>query len=236
MAAVVLVVEDEDLIGDSLRRAIAANGYEAHRVATLDAARRWLGEHTPDLVLLDLSLPDGDGIELCTEMSDDLRHIPVVMLTSRTSELDIVNGLNAGAVDYINKPFRLAELLARIGTHLRYAEQFGEGHSQAPSAAPTGAILISGLAIDPAARRAELNGSELALRPKEFDLLYRLMSEIGVAIRREQLIADVWDEHWWGPTKTLDVHINMLRQKIDRSGTPSRITTLRGVGYRFEAE
>jgi DNA-binding response OmpR family regulator len=146
-----------------------------------------------------------------------------MMLTARDDELDVVVGLDAGAIDYITKPFKLAELLARIRAQLRRFE-----------ARPIAGNRIGDLSIDVGSRRAWLGGDELELRPKEFDLLARLVADAGQALTRAVLMADVWDENWYGSTKTLDFHIAALRRKIDAPGEPSKITTLRGVGYRYE--
>ena len=150
--------------------------------------------------------------------------IDVIMLTARDDELDIVTGLDTGAVDYITKPFKLAELLARIRAQLRRADH--------PRVADR--IVLGDLVVDVQAHRVFVDGTEVAMRAKEFDLLTRLASDAGHTVSREQLMADVWDEHWFGSTKTLDFHIAALRQKLDRPGTVSRITTVRGVGFRFE--
>ncbi|HZB40765.1 MAG TPA: response regulator transcription factor, partial [Ilumatobacter sp.] len=157
--------------------------------------------------------------------------VPVIVLTARDSEVDIVLGLDAGAVDYVVKPFRLAELLARIASHLRmrgaYTHRPGED----------GVIDLDDLSVDVAARRVMLDGTEVALRPKEFDVIRVLAESAGAAVTRERLIDEVWDENWWGSTKTLDVHINSIRRKLgEHAGAPSRITTIRGVGYRLERE
>jgi DNA-binding response OmpR family regulator len=176
----------------------------------------------PALVLLDLGLPDMDGLEVCRALRDADGDVVVMMLTARDEELDVVVGLDAGAVDYIAKPFKLAELLARIRAQLRRS-----GASQTASAP-------GALAVDVAARRVWLSGVALELRAKEFDLLARLAADAGSVVSRETLMADVWDEHWFGSTKTLDFHIAALRRKVDIAGSPSRITTLRGVGFRLE--
>jgi DNA-binding response OmpR family regulator len=140
-----------------------------------------------------------------------------------------VLGLEAGAVDYVIKPFHLAELLARIRSHLRFATTVGERSLPRQ-------IVVGDVEIDSGARRAWVREQEMALRPKEFDLLLRMASDAGIVVTREQLIDDVWDENWWGSTKTLDVHVNSIRRKLGESpGGPSRITTIRGVGYRLEA-
>ncbi|MEY2444840.1 MAG: hypothetical protein QOE00_1420 [Ilumatobacteraceae bacterium] len=220
----ILIVEDDERIGSTLLRALVGNGYEATwermGASALDAA----GRDRPDLVLLDLGLPDIDGLDVCRRLHLGDPTIDIIMLTARDEELDVVVGLDAGAIDYITKPFKLAELLARIRAQLRRTE-------------PRAVRSTAGdLVIDPGARRAWLADRELELRAKEFDLLARLVADAGNAVTREVLMADVWDEHWFGSTKTLDFHIAALRRKIDEPGAASRIATLRGVGYRYECE
>lgn len=221
----ILLIEDDERIGSSLVRALDGSGYiTAWHHLGLDGAADAEGVH-PDLVVLDLGLPDLDGLEVCRLIRLKCPAVPIVMLTARNDELDVVVGLDAGAVDYITKPFKLAELLARIRAQLRHNE-----------VAPLHTAAGDGLQIDAAARRVWLQGDEIDLRPKELELLVRLLADAGQVVRRETLMADVWDEHWFGSTKTLDFHISALRRKIDTPGTTSRITTLRGVGYRFEVE
>lgn len=227
MSPQILIVEDDPLIGASLQRALQASGYAADWAtdgATALAAAR---AGAPDLVLLDLGLPDTDGVDLARALLTLHPALPVVMLTARTEEADIVTGLHVGAVDYVTKPFRLAELLARVQAHLRTADR-------RQSAARV--VTIGDLRLDVGARRLWVKGVEVELRAKEFDLLARLASEPGQVVTRQRLLADVWDEHWYGSTKTLDVHVAGLRRRLgERPGEPSRITALRGVGYRLEA-
>jgi DNA-binding response OmpR family regulator len=219
-----LIVEDDDAIGSSLGRALIAEGYDVTHVATGADAISEAANRQQDLVLLDLGLPDIDGVDVCRQLVQHYPQLPIVILTARRDEIDVVLGLDAGAVDYIGKPFRLAELLARVRAQLRR-----------PNFVDTEVVDIGGLKVDTGARRAWLDGRELELRAKEFDLLAALALEAGRALTREQLMADVWDEHWAGSTKTLDVHIAALRRRIDEpNAATSRITTLRGVGYRLE--
>ncbi|MCU1364409.1 MAG: two component transcriptional regulator, winged helix family [Ilumatobacteraceae bacterium] len=218
----ILLVEDDARIGANLVRALEHTGYV---VSWTQTGAEGVGNATttrPDLVLLDLGLPDMDGLDVCRAISHSNPDAVIIMLTARDEELDVVVGLDAGAVDYVTKPFKLAELLARVRAQLRRIPLSGESRSEGD------------LIVDTAARRASLNGSTLDLRNKEFDLLARLVVDIGRVVSRETLMADVWDEHWFGSTKTLDFHIAALRRKIDVDGAPSRITTLRGVGFRFE--
>ena len=224
----VLIVEDDTLIASSLARALGSQGYDVTTASTVAGALTSMDERRPDLVLLDLGLPDGDGVRVAEVVTHDHRGVPVIIVTARADELDVVVGLEAGAVDYVVKPFHLAELLARIRSHLRFAEQ-------SLLTSPIGRrIVVGGLDVDGASRRVWLQNREIALRPKEFDLLTRLVCDAGTVVTRRQLIDDVWDENWWGSTKTLDVHINSIRRKLgEQPGEPSRIATIRGVGYRL---
>jgi DNA-binding response OmpR family regulator len=219
----ILIVEDDERIGSTLLRALDGHGYDARWNQTGRGAQEQVAVWRPALVLLDLGLPDINGLDVCREIHQLDPGIDIIMLTARDEELDIVVGLDAGAVDYITKPFKLAELMARIRAQLRRAEP------RLTSPATAGDLVI-----DAKARRAWLAGDELELRAKEFDLLRRLVADAGDAVTRERLMTDVWDEHWFGSTKTLDFHIAALRRKIDKPGTESRITTLRGIGYRYE--
>ena len=218
-----MIVEDDERIGATLLRALEGSGYEARWETTGRSALTAVASQRPDLVLLDLGLPDMDGLDVCREIHRGDPTIDVVMLTARDEELDVVVGLDAGAIDYVTKPFKLAELLARLRAQFRRSEPRTEWR-----------VTAGDLVIDGNARRAWLGGNELILRAKEFDLLARLVADAGNAVSRETLMADVWDEHWFGSTKTLDFHVAALRRKVDPADGLSRITTLRGVGYRFE--
>ncbi len=222
----ILVVEDDEMIATNLARALAAQGYDVAHVGTGRGALDHVGRASTDLVLLDIGLPDIDGIEVCRQLRARDPLLPVVLLTARQEEIDIVVGLDAGAVDYVTKPFRLAELLARLRVQLRRVD---------PDAADQASVTVGALRIDGAARRAWWHDNELELRAKEFDLLMRLAADTGRVVTRETLMSDVWDEHWFGSTKTLDVHIASLRRRLaDGGAATDPITTLRGVGYRFE--
>jgi DNA-binding response OmpR family regulator len=218
----VLLVEDDETIGSTLVRALDAQGYAVVWVRTGgDALASLIGI---DLILLDLGLPDLDGVEVCRRVRRIDTVLPVIMLTARQSEVDVVIGLDAGAVDYVRKPFALTELLARIRVHLRAATV---------SSDPV--VEVGDVRADPAARRVWVADTEVELRAKEFDLLVVLMTDAGRAVTRERLMSEVWDEHWFGSTKTLDVTMASLRRKLGEGvGQVSRITPLRGVGYRFE--
>jgi len=219
----VLVVEDDAAIGRGLSDALSAQGYEVQWATTGSGGLGCSTERQPDLVLLDLGLPDLDGIEVCRRLRAYAPASTIVILTARGEEIDVVVGLDAGADDYVTKPFRLTELLARVRAHLRRARPDDGGR-----------VAVSALEVDSDARRAYVGGHELELRAKEFDLLALLAHEAGRAVTRERIMSGVWDEHWYGSTKTLDMHISSIRRKLaERDGAP-RITTLRGVGYRLE--
>ncbi|MGD9794118.1 MAG: response regulator [Acidimicrobiia bacterium] len=219
----ILIIEDDERIGSTLLRALEGSGYDAGWEPTGRGGTRNASARHPDLVLLDLGLPDLDGLDVCRQIHAMDPTIDIVMLTARDEELDVVVGLDSGAIDYITKPFKLAELLARIRAQLRRVEPRSQPRS-----------TVGDLVIDAGARRVWLADRELELRAKEFDLLVRLVADAGHAVSRETLMTDVWDEHWFGSTKTLDFHIAALRRRLDQPDTASHITTLRGIGYRFE--
>jgi DNA-binding response OmpR family regulator len=218
----VLLVEDDPGIAEPLARALRREGYEVDVREDGRAALEGAREH-PDLVVLDLGLPHVDGLEVCRRMRADGRTMPVLILTARADEVDTVVGLDAGADDYVTKPFRLAELLARVRALLRRTPE-GAGPSDAED-----------VRIDPDGRRAWFLGEQLQLTAKEFDLLRVLMREQGRVVTREQLMKEIWDTTWFGSTKTLDMHISVLRKKLgDDVAQPRYISTVRGLGFRFE--
>ena len=216
----VLLVEDDEAIASGLVRVLKAQGHHVVRLARGGPA---LSEAGPDLglVILDLGLPDVDGIEVCRRLRAAHPEMAILILTARDQESDVVVGLDAGADDYLVKPFRLSELLARVRAHLR--RQVHTPERREP-------LRAGALTVDVVARRAWKGDDELALRPKEFDVLALLASRVGEAVSREDLMAEVWDINWFGSTKTLDMHVLSLRQKLGAEA----ITTLRGVGYRLE--
>jgi DNA-binding response OmpR family regulator len=221
----ILVVEDDEAIGRGLAEALAGQGYKVGWASTGAGALQDAAEAAPDLVLLDLGLPDLDGVEVCRRLRTGWPATTIVMLTARGNEIDVVVGLDAGADDYVTKPFRLAELLARVRAHLRRAGPSGASER----------LAIGRLELDTGAHRIWVDGREVELRPREFDLLALLMTEAGRVVARERIMAEVWDEHWFGSTKTLDMHISALRRKLVEAGDdPNRLSTIRGVGYRLE--
>jgi DNA-binding response OmpR family regulator len=229
----VLVVEDDETIGGLLRTGLRSHGYEVlwHRTAkeTLRDAR----SDVFDLVLLDLGLPDLDGVEVCRQLRQLQPGAVIVMLTARDEEMDVVVGLEAGADDYLTKPIRLTELRARLRAHLRRVAPVET------AVAPT--HTLGALRVDTGSRTVALDGHPIELRAREFDLLARLAAEPGVAISRTALMADVWGQSWFGQTKTLDVHVAALRRKLGEATLSAggsqpvpEIVTLRGHGFRFE--
>ena len=223
MSGDLLIVEDDAGIRTGLVRALTNAGYTCHPAEDAASVRAFDG--TPDLVLLDLGLPDADGLDLARELQVRWPDVPIIMVTARAVEMDVVFGLDVGAIDYITKPFRLAELLARGRAQLRRPAH----RDDLPN------LASSGVDVDLGARIVRLDGEEITLRAKEFGLLVVLMSNEGNVVTREDLMSQVWDEHWFGSTKTLDVHIAALRRRLNEApGEPSRITALRGVGYRWE--
>jgi len=222
----ILLVEDDERISEPLIRVLGTEGYEVVHAPNGTVGLEAISLREPDLVLLDLTLPDIDGLDVCRKIREDRPELPIIMLTARAEEMDVIVGLGAGADDYVPKPFRLAELAARIKARLRIASVA----QQLPRE------LVGGpLHVNTASRRAFLDGQEIDLTSKEFDLLALLMSKPDVTLTREQIMAAVWDENYWGSTRTLDTHISTLRRKIgDDTDPPSLIVTVRGVGFRFE--
>ena len=212
-----MVVEDDPTIGEPLVEALGREGFTVRWVVT--GAEALAEPESYDLILLDLGLPDLDGAEVCRRLRAR-SSVPIIVLTARDDDVERVLLLETGADDYVLKPFGLRELVARIRAVRRRSRL--TSHAE-----PTGA----GLVVDQRSRRVQLDHEEIELTPKEFDLLALLASEPGRAFTREQIIREVWDEHWWGPTKTLDVHISALRKKL---GTAPWVATLRGVGYRLD--
>ncbi|QIS21084.1 response regulator [Nocardia terpenica] len=220
-----LVVEDDPDIGVELRDALVGHGYVVEWVQTAAEAEAAVARYRPDLILLDLGLPDRDGVELCRRLRTELVTSVIVVLTARTQEFEIVVALDAGADDYLTKPIRLTELFARLRAHLR----------RRSAVANPEPLEAGDLRVDPYARRAWVGDGELALRPKEFDLLYLLVEHIGEVVTRDTLMTMIWDQHWHGSTKTLDVHVSALRRKLAEHGEdPYRISTVRSRGYRLE--
>ncbi len=241
MTARILLVEDDDGIAMPLARALGRDGYEVERVAAGLPALELLAGTPPDLVILDLGLPDIDGLEVCRRGREAGYAGAIIILTARGDELDRVVGLDMGADDYLAKPFGLAELLARVRSLLRRSQ----GHQRTTPAPPAGADpsppaagggTVGDLRVDDAAHRAWVGTTELSLTTKEHGLLSLLVREAGTVVTRERFMDEVWDEHWFGSTKTLDVTLGRLRQKLTAAGTTTRIVAVRGVGFRLEPD
>jgi DNA-binding response OmpR family regulator len=223
--SVVLLAEDDASIADPLSRALQREGYEVEVVGDGHRALEVASSRLPDLLVLDLGLPGIDGLEVCRRLRAAGRGIPVLMLTARADEVDFVVGLDAGADDYVAKPFRLAELLARIRALLR---------RQAP-----GAIDVNGVRMDLAARVVTVDGAEISLANKEFELLRVLIQHAGKVVTRDEILTEVWSDPELKSSKTLDMHMSWLRRKLGEGGpgpAERRIATVRGVGFRFNAE
>jgi DNA-binding response OmpR family regulator len=213
----VLLVEDDRDIAEPLARALGREGYEVSEAGDGRVALDGVLAAPPDLIILDIGLPGIDGLEVCRHVRDLHPQLPILMLTARDGELETVAGLDAGADDYVTKPFRLPVLLARVRAMVRRS---------APAR-----LVVGDVSLDESSRRAWRGERELELSPKEFALLALLMREAGRAVTRERIMEDVWDANWFGSTKTLDMHMSWLRRKL---GDPPVISTVRRVGFRFE--
>lgn len=218
----VLLVEDDEPVAESLRRGLIRYGFEVDWVTTGAAA---LAHSAPyDVVLLDLGLPDTDGLDVCKALRAR-GDIPIIVISARSDETDRVVGLELGADDYVSKPFGVREVIARIRAVMRRAQPRAAAEAAGPDAYGTR------LTIDRKAARVRLDGEEIPLAPKEYDLLSFLTEEPGALMSREQIMEAVWDANWFGPTKTLDVHVAALRRKLAGAVT---IEAVRGVGFRLE--
>lgn len=225
MRPVILLVEDETAISEPLSESLDREGFEVEVASSVEVAREAYERRSPELILLDVMLPDGDGRELAREIRRG-SDVPIIMLTARGEEIDRVLGLELGADDYVVKPFSARELTARIRAIMRRGRE--RRHR--------GSVEIGSLRLDPSARTVTNGDESIELSAKEFDLLHMLMSNAGTVLKREEIMDEVWDPHWFGPTKTLDVHISWLRKKIEADPSrPRFITTIRGVGFRFLA-
>jgi DNA-binding response OmpR family regulator len=226
-----LIVEDDDAIAAPLVRALEREGYHVSRVGTGAEALERITPGGVGLVLLDLGLPDMDGLDVCRQLREDGYDGGIVILTARAGELDRVVGLDIGADDYLAKPFSLSELLARVRALLRRS---GQGATVPAPDRVAASPSAPGLKVDTSARRAWVHDRELPLTAKEFDVLALLDERCGAVVSREKLMAEVWDENWFGSTKTLDATIGRLRQKLQDTRAPVELTTVRGVGFRLE--
>ena len=222
----ILLVDDEPLITDSLSYSLQREGYEVKSARDGLSAIQAIQDFQPDLIVLDLMLPDISGLEVCRRLRATST-TPVIMLTARGEEIDRVLGLEVGADDYLAKPFSFRELLARIRAILRRVELDRQ-------ASQMQAMVLRQLSLDPTSRRVFKGDQELQLSAREFELLAILMKNAGRALSRDELLAQVWGEEWIGDPRTLDVHVRWLRLKVeDDPAIPQYIQTVRGYGYRF---
>jgi DNA-binding response OmpR family regulator len=215
-----LVVEDDDRIASAMVAALQRHGYMVQRVGTVADA---LSAGRADLVLLDLRLPDGDGVYVCRQLRERDPDIPIIMVTARTSPVERVHGLRLGADDYVAKPFAIAELVARIEAVLRRVPRREENR----------VIVVDDVTVDVVSRRVEVDGQPVALTRKEFDLLVLILGREGDVMTRPELLDLVWHTSWEGSTRTVDVHVAQVRHKLRR---PGLIETVHGIGYRARVE
>jgi two-component system response regulator RegX3 len=221
----ILLIEDEEAISEPLALALEREGFATVVAGSAAAGLEAFRNQPPELVLLDVMLPDGDGRDVLRQIRSASR-VPVIMLTARSEEMDKVVGLELGADDYVAKPFGGAELIARIRAVLRRAS--------APAPAGGSVLGVGDVQMNLDTRDVTRAGQPVSLTLKEFELLRMLMEQAGRVIRRTELMDEVWDPNWFGPTKTLDVHVSSLRKKLgDDPATPRYIHTARGVGFRF---
>lgn len=233
MSLRLLLVEDDDAIAAPLERALAREKYDVQRVATGGEALAALADPRPiHLMLLDLGLPDMDGLDVCRQARSTGFCGGIMILTARGGELDRVVGLDVGADDYLAKPFSLAELLARARALLRRTSEAAPPAVNASAVAE--AVHPAGLRVDSATRQVWVDDQEVHLTAKEFDVLALLDDARGHVVTREDLMSKVWDEHWFGSTKTLDTTVGRLRSKLHDASAPATLHTVRGVGFRLE--
>ena len=223
----ILVVEDEPSLAESIRYALDLEGYEVVVAGTGREGLEQVRIASPVLVLLDVMLPESSGLDVCRQIRKDF-DVPIIMVTARDTEADTVAGLELGADDYVTKPFSMRELIARVRAHIRRSHRSG-------TLAEANEVLRGGeIELDLDAHEARVDGEPVQLRPKEFDLLESLMRRTNRLATRETLIDEVWGPSYFGDTKTLDVHIKRLRQKLEEDpSNPTRIVTVRGLGYKF---
>jgi DNA-binding response OmpR family regulator len=234
MAEKILVVEDELVLRETLTYNLRKQGYEVDAVADGNQAVEIAQEDPPDLILLDIMLPGIDGFEVCRILRQDL-NVPIIMLTARDDEVDKVVGLEVGADDYLTKPFSMRELLARVKAQLRRIRLLREEFASEAEEASDELLRFGNLKLDLERREVTLDGELLALKPKEYDLLVYLAQHEGRVLSRDQLLEEVWGWDYSGGSRTVDVHVRWLREKIESEpADPTRIVTLRGAGYRFE--
>jgi DNA-binding response OmpR family regulator len=234
MSEQVLVVEDETTLRETLVYNLTRQGYTVHTAADGYTALELARQHRPDAIILDVMLPGLDGFEVCRILRKEM-NVPILMLTARADEVDTVVGLEMGADDYISKPFSMRELLARVKAQLRRVRLIKEELATPAEGESSEQFTFGDLVIDLGRREARLQGNPLHLKPKEFDLLLFLARNRGIALSRDLILERVWDWQYDSNSRTVDVHIRWLREKIEPDPANStRIVTVRGIGYRFE--
>jgi len=219
-----LLVEDEETLSRALSFTLQREGYKVTWAADGSAGLTMAREMKPDLLILDLMLPKMNGLDVCRTLRQESA-LPILMLTAKVDEVDRVLGLEVGADDYLTKPFGMRELVARIKALPRRADRRGVMET----------LNTGGIEVEPATRNVRVDGRPIALRPKEFDLLTFLMRNQGIVVSREMLLERVWEYEYGGDSRTVDVHVRWLREKIERDpAKPTRLVTVRGVGYKLE--
>ena len=227
---VVLVVEDEENLLEAIKYNLEKDGYKVQSAMDGEQGLELARQSEPSMIILDIMLPKLDGIEVCRILRRE-SNVPILMLTAKSEEIDRVVGLELGADDYVTKPFSMRELLARTKAILRRYSL-----SASDNAKDSGKVLKAGkLEVNISKHVVTLDGETLELKPREFDLLALLVENAGRALTRDQILESIWGRDYYGDTRTVDVHIRWLREKIEGDpGSPKRIITIRGVGYRFD--
>jgi DNA-binding response OmpR family regulator len=234
VAEKILVVEDELALRETLAYNLEKQGYVVYIAADGKEALHQARTKKPDLMILDIMLPEMDGLEVCRILRQEMT-VPILMLTARSDEIDKVVGLEVGADDYLTKPFSMRELLSRIKAIFRRIRMIRDEVQTTPGSETTEKIQFGGLLINLTRREVSLEGNILYLKPKEYELLVYLAEHRGIVLSRDKILKDVWGWDFSGGTRTVDVHMRWLREKIETDSTqPERIVTVRGAGYRFE--
>jgi two-component system, OmpR family, response regulator RegX3 len=227
----VLVVEDEASFVEALQIGLSREGFRVEVARDGVEALDRFGEVKPDIVLLDVMLPRASGLDVCRQIRAQ-SSVPIIMVTAKSGEIDTVVGLEVGADDYVTKPYRIRELVARIRALLRRAGGDTTGEGERATSSP---LRVGDVTLDPEAHRLTVRGQEVTVPLKEFEVLHLLLANAGRVLTREVLIDRIWGSDYVGDTKTLDVHIKRLRSKIEVDpSTPTRIVTIRGLGYKYE--
>ncbi|MCH8869025.1 MAG: response regulator transcription factor [Chloroflexi bacterium] len=229
--AIVLVVEDEENILEALRYSLEREGYAVHTAVDGEEGLNLARQHSPDLIILDVMLPKMDGFELCRILRSETE-VPIIMLTARGEEIDRIVGLEMGADDYVTKPFSTREFMVRIRNMLRRSRH----SANAQSTSASGDNIVAGdLEVNLASRVVRRAGAAVEMKPREFDLLALLVKNAGRAFSRDQILQQLWGHDYYGDSRTVDVHVRWLREKIELDPSkPRRLVTVRGVGYRFD--